>query len=129
MGAPASNGSNNGKDFTPPFPAYPSGHATFGAACFSALKRFRQHRDPYADPDKIDIRFVSDELKKGTTDADGKTPRPEVEQRFRSIDEMIELNLVSRVLLGVHWRFDGDGGRESDAKVGLRVADAVYRKR
>src|SRR5690606_5093058 len=29
LGAPASNVS--GKNFTPPFPAYPSGHATFGA--------------------------------------------------------------------------------------------------
>src|SRR5918998_710236 len=37
LGAPASNG---GKDFTPPFPAYPSGHATFGAACFTVLRRF-----------------------------------------------------------------------------------------
>ncbi len=129
LGAPASNGSNQGKDFTPPFPAYPSGHATFGAACFTALKRFRQLRDRHADPDRIDIKFVSDELNGVTTKADGATKRPKVEQHFRSIDGMIEANLVSRVLLGVHWRFDGDGGKESGVKVGQRVADAVYRKR
>ncbi len=129
LGAPASNGSNQGKDFTPPFPAYPSGHATFGAACFTALKRFRQLRDRHADPDRIDIKFVSDELNGVTTEADGATKRPKVEQHFRSIDGMIEANLVSRVLLGVHWRFDGDGGKESGVKVGQRVADAVYRKR
>ena len=129
LGAPASNGSNNGKDFTPPFPAYPSGHATFGAACFTALKRFRQQRNHRADPDRIDIKFVSDELNGITTDADGVTVRPRIEQHFRSIDAMIEANLVSRVLLGVHWRFDGDGGKESGAKVGQQVADTLYRKR
>src|SRR5262245_30618856 len=32
LGAPASN--RSGSDFTPPFPAYPSGHSTFGAAFF-----------------------------------------------------------------------------------------------
>lgn len=129
LGAPASNGSNGGKDFTPPFPAYPSGHATFGAACFTALKRFRQLRNHRADPDRIDIKVVSDELNGVTTDADGVTKRPRVEQHFRSIEEIIEQNLVSRVLLGVHWRFDGDGGKESGVKVGRRVADSVYCKR
>jgi hypothetical protein len=38
LGAPASN--QSGTDFTPPFPAYPSGHATFGAALFRILERF-----------------------------------------------------------------------------------------
>lgn len=32
LGAPRTN--HPGKNFTPPFPAYPSGHATFGAAAF-----------------------------------------------------------------------------------------------
>jgi hypothetical protein len=32
LGAPASN-INPGVNFTPPFPAYASGHATFGALC------------------------------------------------------------------------------------------------
>jgi hypothetical protein len=38
LGAPASNGTNGGVDFTPPFPAYTSGHATFGAALFRTLE-------------------------------------------------------------------------------------------
>jgi hypothetical protein len=29
-----------GANFTPPFPAYPSGHATFGGALFQTLRRF-----------------------------------------------------------------------------------------
>ena len=35
LGAQADNG--NGTNFTPPFPAYTSGHATFGAAAFRTI--------------------------------------------------------------------------------------------
>lgn len=124
LGAPASNQSNNGQDFTPPFPAYPSGHATFGAAAFTVLREFRA-RQGAADPDVINIDFMSDEFKAGTTDAAG-TARPEVTRNFTSIEEMITQNLESRVFLGVHWRFDGVGGRESGVKVGQRVAERAY---
>jgi hypothetical protein len=47
--------------FTPNFPAYPSGHATFGAACFDALRLYRKSHLRKAAPDQIDITFVSDE--------------------------------------------------------------------
>jgi hypothetical protein len=45
LGAPATNeelagGKPAKKNFTPPFPAYPSGHATFGAAAFQSVRRF-----------------------------------------------------------------------------------------
>ena len=38
LGAPASN--LTGPNFTPPFPAYPSGHAGFGGALFQILREF-----------------------------------------------------------------------------------------
>ena len=38
LGAPASN--LGGPDFTPPFPAYPSGHASFGGAVFQMLRHY-----------------------------------------------------------------------------------------
>ncbi|NJL61919.1 MAG: vanadium-dependent haloperoxidase [Methylacidiphilales bacterium] len=38
LGAPNSN--SNKKNFTPPFPAYPSGHATFGAAALHMTRLF-----------------------------------------------------------------------------------------
>ena len=38
LGAPASNLA--GPNFTPPFPSYPSGHATFGGALFELLRQF-----------------------------------------------------------------------------------------
>ena len=42
LGAPASN--LTGPNFTPPFPAYPSGHAGFGGALFQTLRQLLRHR-------------------------------------------------------------------------------------
>ncbi|KEF58339.1 uncharacterized protein A1O9_06265 [Exophiala aquamarina CBS 119918] len=42
LGAPATNSDEGG--FKPPFPAYPSGHATFGAAAFQVVRRFYHER-------------------------------------------------------------------------------------
>jgi vanadium chloroperoxidase len=39
LGAPRTNEPGR-RSFTPPFPAYPSGHATFGAAAFEMVRRF-----------------------------------------------------------------------------------------
>src|SRR5439155_7140679 len=50
LGAPASN--LDGPNFTPPFPAYPSGHAGFGGALFQTLRRCYQ-------TDRIAFTFVS----------------------------------------------------------------------
>jgi hypothetical protein len=41
LGAPRTNSTGN-KNFTPPFPAYPSGHATFGAAAFHITRSFME---------------------------------------------------------------------------------------
>lgn len=42
LGAPATNSNQGG--FKPPFPAYPSGHATFGAAAFQMVRLFYHQR-------------------------------------------------------------------------------------
>ena len=129
LGAPNSNQPpEGGKDFTPPFPAYPSGHATFGAACFEALKRFRAGRGA-ADPDLIDIDVVSDELNGVTTDAGQSTPRVSdpVVRHFSSIEEIIRQNLESRVFLGVHWRFDGVHGVASGREIAKHVEGRLYK--
>ena len=62
LGAPASN--LNGPDFTPPFPAYPSGHAGLGGALFQILRKFFRNDD-------IQFTFVSDEYNGVTKGADG----------------------------------------------------------
>lgn len=101
LGAPRTN--TTGKSFTPPFPAYPSGHATFGAAAFQIVRRFYGH-DPEL-PDDIAVSFVSDELDGKSRDRNG-TVRTRHVRSFPSLWHAIFENGQSRVFLGVHWIFD-----------------------
>lgn len=112
LGAPASN--LNGPNFTPPFPAYPSGHATFGAALFQIL------RNVYGT-DKIAFNFVSDEFNGMTRDNEGRV-RPRISRSFSSLSQAEEENGQSRIYLGIHWAFDKTEG----IKQGRRVADYVF---
>lgn len=100
-----------GTGLTPDFPAYPSGHATFGAAAFHTLRLFLVEKGQAqfkADGrDNIDFDFVSDEYNGRNTDPRNKAPRARVVHRYESLWEAIVDNSVSRVFLGVHWQFDG----------------------
>jgi hypothetical protein len=111
LGAPASNSGD--PNFTPPFPAYPSGHAGFGGALFQTLRTF-------FGTDDIAFTFVSDEFNGETLDNQG-TPRPLVPRSFRSLSEAEEENGQSRIYLGIHWSFDKTEGIAQ----GRRVADWV----
>ena len=118
--------------FTPNFPAYPSGHAMFGSACFTMLKRVRAERDrTYLDPNRVNpaITFVSDELNGVSIDNFTNRPRPYIPLRYTSIDQMIEDNNRSRVHLGVHWHFDCERGAEAGARVADRIYDDAYQRR
>ncbi|MDX0264286.1 phosphatase PAP2 family protein [Sinorhizobium meliloti] len=120
LGAPETN--TNKISFKPPFPAYPSGHATFGAACFQIARLFLakvsgQVQDP-ATPDSIAFQFVSEELNGISRDLhqpfDPNQPlvdqpgviRTRIVRSFPSLWSAIFENAISRVYLGVHWRFD-----------------------
>jgi hypothetical protein len=112
LGAPASN--LIGPNFTPPFPAYPSGHAGFGGALFQILRRFYR-------TDNIAFTFVSDEFNGVTVDNTGQV-RPLLPRSFRSLSEAEEENGQSRIYLGIHWEFDKTEGIIQ----GRRVADYVF---
>jgi vanadium chloroperoxidase len=119
LGAPSTN--TDQISFTPPFPSYPSGHATFGAAVFQIVRLFYKSgvTDFEADgPDDIAFDIVSDELDgvsralrqtydqtQPITNQPG-TVRTYIKRRFESLWEAIFENAISRVWLGVHWRFD-----------------------
>jgi hypothetical protein len=112
LGAPASN--LTGPNFTPPFPAYPSGHAGFGGALFQTL------RNVYGT-DAIPFTFVSDELNGSTLDNQGNV-RPLRPRSFTTLSQAEEENGQSRIYLGIHWAFDKDEGIAQ----GRTVADWVF---
>jgi len=112
LGAPASN--LNGPNFTPPFPAYPSGHAGFGGAIFQVMRRFY-------GTDNIAFTFVSDEFNCQTRDNNGNI-RPYQPRSFSALSQAEEENGQSRIYLGIHWAFDKTEG----IALGRLVADYVF---
>jgi hypothetical protein len=113
LGAPASN--LTGPNFTPPFPAYPSGHAGLGSAMFQVLRR--------AYGDGIGFTFISDEFNGITRDNRGRI-RPRLPRSFATLSEAEEENGQSRIYLGIHWHFDKTAGMS----VGRQVADYVFER-
>ena len=115
LGAPASNG--GGKNFTPNFPSYSSGHATFGAALFRTLQN-------YYCTDHITFTFVSDELNGVTTDNNGHV-RPLKPRTFHKLSDAAAENARSRMYLGIHWQFDADEGMKSGTAIGDHVFQSI----
>ena len=116
LGAPASN--LNGPNFTPPFPSYPSGHASFGGALFQTLRRFY-------GTDDIAFTFVSDEFNGVTKDNNGNV-RPYMPRSFDSLSQAEEENGQSRIYLGIHWRFDKTEGIAQGRRVANYVVDRIF---
>jgi hypothetical protein len=116
LGAPASNLS--GPNFTPPFPAYPSGHAGFGGALFQTLRRFY-------GTDDIAFTFVSDEFNGQTRDNTGAI-RPLMPRSFSTLSQAEEENGQSRIYLGIHWSFDKTAGIAQGRQVGDFVFDNAF---
>lgn len=117
-GAPRSNTLDAG--ITPNFPAYPSGHATFGTAAFVVMQAFAGH-------DYVVRNFVSDEFNGKTFDRDSPSGRPSLNRTF-TFNVATRQNLESRVFLGVHWRMDGDEGERTGRIIGERVCERIAKK-
>lgn len=98
LGAP---GSATIPNFTPPFPAYVSGHATFGATIFKTLELFY-------GTDAYSFTLHSDEL-------------PGVARSYTSFSQASAENARSRIYLGIHWSFDDEQGRQLGQQIGQWV--------
>ncbi|MDQ3815058.1 MAG: vanadium-dependent haloperoxidase [Armatimonadota bacterium] len=143
QGAPATN--TMMKNFTPDFPAYPSGHATFGAAAFHITRLF--YGKSNRGPDNLfnGLAFVSNELDGRNRDNKG-TVRPRHVRNFPArgktdpasgLWRMILENARSRIFLGVHWSFDAFAVDESDepdltqniggVPLGLNIAEDIFK--
>ncbi|CAO1604822.1 hypothetical protein XANCAGTX0491_008362 [Xanthoria calcicola] len=147
QGAPNTN--INDISFKPPFPAYPSGHATFGGAFFQAVRLYYKQRDSltFADdePDNISFTAVSDELNGVNRDLRQPydpnvaiteqigTVRTLVPKTFKSLWDAMFDNAISRVYLGVHWGFDAFPAADvvqttqlqSDGTVAYKTTDTI----
>ncbi|MEJ7660666.1 MAG: vanadium-dependent haloperoxidase [Hymenobacter sp.] len=100
----------SGTRFSPNFPAYVSGHSTFGAAWAAAMHDFfgtnavaftATTEDPHALRDENGVRRT---------------------RSFASFTQAALENGRSRVYLGVHYQFDANGGFEIGTKVGEDTA-------
>ena len=101
----------NTAGFTPPFPAYPSGHSTMGGAGAEALT------------DVYGIHFpMTDRCHETRIDFEGKA------RAFNSFYEMAEENAESRIPLGVHYRMDCEQGVNRGYRCGRRVNDLPWKK-
>lgn len=118
LGAPASNVSNGGKNFTPPFPSYVSGHATFGGALFETLRLYFQ-------TDEIAFSFCSSELD-GKTTSNSNEVRPFRPRSFVRLSQAEQENGESRLFLGIHWYFDRDEGIVQGNKVANWVWEHAF---
>ncbi len=99
----------SGLYFTPNFPAYPSGHATFGAAASVVLS------------DMFGGNYIMiDHSHEERTEFNG-SPRS-----FDSFFEMAEENGLSRIPLGVHFRMDSDAGLGLGYEIGEKVLDLPW---
>jgi hypothetical protein len=129
LGAPGNNPGSTTDDFTPPFPAYISGHATMGGAIFKTLELFYGTNDFAA----ADALFGVDPVTGQYTLHSAEPGSGNVRDYYVRFTQDGPLgpglenspegeNTMSRVYLGVHWRMDQEDGQALGRAVAQYVA-------
>tara|TARA_R110002111_G_scaffold8941_4_gene31639 strand:+ start:692 stop:2152 length:1461 start_codon:yes stop_codon:yes gene_type:complete len=117
LGAP--DGGDDEIGFTPQFPTYISGHATFGGALFTTLQEFY-------GTDDIAFELTSDELLLLLEDPELQAlyglNLEDATRVYESLSEAMIENGRSRVYLGIHFDFDDLVGQEVGQAIALSVA-------
>ena len=91
---------------TPPFPAYPSGHAAFGGAATTILDAILDFKAPFTDRSHENTEIFNEK------------PRT-----YYSFKEMAEENALSRLYIGVHYRMDCEEGLRIGYLIGKKIAN------
>lgn len=114
MGAPQWNTvmcpNGSGNFFTPNFPSYPSGHATFAAAAAEVLTDIFGENYSFTDRSH-----------------EGRTEFRGMPRSFNSFDEMSIENAYSRVPLGVHFLADSKAGTLMGGHIGKAISDLPWK--
>lgn len=92
----------------PSFPAYPSGHAMIGAAVAAVLTELYGNHYKMMDCSHEGIENF--------------TAKP---REFNSFEEMAKESAMSRLLIGVHWRMDGEEGLRLGTLIGNDINHLV----
>ena len=102
MDPPGADGNGIVPNYTPPFPTYVSGHATFAGAFFTVLANFY-------GTDNVHFTLTSDEL-------------PGVTRSYNSFSAAALEDGLSRVYLGIHFIFDTTAGIDAGSAIGNYVS-------
>ncbi|HNG90686.1 MAG TPA: vanadium-dependent haloperoxidase, partial [Saprospiraceae bacterium] len=89
----------------PPFPSFPSGHATFGAAAAEVL-----------------TAQLGEHFRLTDRTHEGRAEFASMPRSFRSFEQMAEENAFSRVLMGVHYRMDCEEGLRLGKAIGQKIS-------
>jgi hypothetical protein len=122
LGAPGAEPGSSDDDFTPPFPAYTSGHATMGGAVFKAIELFYGTND-FGVADAAFIDLGDDDTTEYDLHSNEYDPSG-VAGMTRSFTSFTQAGLLapgmenspegengmSRIYLGIHWLFDQQDG-------------------
>jgi hypothetical protein len=127
FGAPGDDPNRSTDDFTPPFPAYTSGHATMGGAFFKAVELFYGTNDFGVADALIGVDPLTGEYTLHSSEPGSGGAREYV--RFTqdgSLGPGLENspegeNTMSRIYLGIHWRMDQEDGQA----LGRAIAEYV----